>query len=488
MQRVLFLQLNKENQINRTTTPVLVSSTQNPDEETEDVFIQRHSKFLRLPEKNKNKLASVETSKKIQLIGQKYNFDLLRLANITRLIREYYFGEVLLENFPREIEKRMSVSLLTAQEISRYLKTEILDWDPWVEYVAKLPKAPIRELLVKFPVVGDQLITENEIEIKNFPESLRPSIRNWLHDYTQHLGQERHSSMQRMDYVFHSENTMRLSSPEREKLAIILRSFDDNEPLPIDTENSEVLFDAVENKLEIPKSFPPGGVMAKKPEAVTNFLPGQAPPAHISSPDFTRQFDNRSPSPKIPGASAGFIKPYPQTFPPKQMPVSQNFSKQYQRPTIPPPTPKTSAGFVRQSEENNIGYTRAYSAPIRKTPAPDVPLTSVADFRKSMMMTPPPSVQAKEMQFSSPYPKPETHEIPSAEPEKNIANVKFSEGAPKKEGFQTKIPSPQIPPRILRPRNIIRPYSGSESSLNIPDPRIEGNLVDLSGKKDSIVI
>jgi hypothetical protein len=459
----------------RATTPARVFSTQNPDDETDEQIDIRIDRFSRLPKKIQSKLSALELSGKIQFIGQKYNFDLLRLANITRLIREFYFGEIRLEDFPREVEKRMGVSLLTAQEISRYLKTEILDWDPWAEYVATLPKFPIRELLVKFPEIGDQLITENEIEIKNFPEPMRPSIRNWLHDYTQHLGQERHSSMQRMDYVFHSENTKRLSSPDREKLAIILRSFDDNEPLPIDQENNEVLFDAVENRSEIPKSFPPKGIMAKKPEAAANFASSQAPSAHISSPDFTRQPNNNPSPPKIP--SAEFIKPYPQTAPPKQAPASQTFTgmKSYSPPATPRPIPAALPNISQQPQKQPERSMQFYTPPpqSQKKYNPTKPIPRVQG-----------PTQPEKIQFTNPYPDPGTHEVHFSSPEKNITNVRFAEGAPKEGGIQAKISPPRIPPRILRPTNIIRPYSVSEPSLNIPDPRIEGNLVDLSGRID----
>lgn len=465
----------------RATVPARVFSTQNPGDETDEQIDERVNRFSRLPKKIQNKLSAFKISEKIQLIGQKYNFDLLRLANITRLIREYYFSEIPLENFPREIEKRTGVSLFTAQEISRYLKTEILDWDPWAEYVATLPKFPIRELLVKFPEIGDQLITENEIEIKNFPEPLRPSIRNWLHDYTQHLGQERHPSMQRMDYVFHSENAKYLSSPDRVKLAIILRSFDDNEPLPIDQENNEVLFDAVENKPEILKSFPAGGVMTKKPEPAANFVSGQAPAVYISSPNFIQQSDS-SRATASETQSAEFVKPYPQSASqripaPTISPQIFTGMKPYVPPAVLRPIQNALPNIPRQPQGQLEGNIQSYAAPPQKEVAPQKKYDYTKPISQAQNQT-----QPGEVQFTNPYPDPGTHEVHFVDQETNITNVRFAEGAPRRENIQTNILSPQIPPRILRPKNIIRPYSGSDSNFNAPDPRIEGNLVDLSGK------
>ena len=230
-------------------SPMLVPNRSDLLAESNEEFIKRHERFLGLAGGIKYKLAFPGTGEKIQTIGKKYGFELLRLANITRLIREYYFGEVRLENFSREIEKRMSVSLLTAQEIARYIKAEIIDWDPWAEYLAKLPKASAREIVAKYPKVADKEITGDFIELKDRPDDIfAPSIKNWLRDYTMNVGQANHSDIIRMNYLFHTENTKGLTSQERDKLGIILKSFDENIPLAVDTENQEIIFEYIEKK------------------------------------------------------------------------------------------------------------------------------------------------------------------------------------------------------------------------------------------------
>ena len=110
-----FSNLSPQAQTALPTIPMYLPSAQNPDSETEQQVIARQDRFLQLPKAIRFKLASFDIGFKIEAIGRKYGFELQRLANITRLIREYYFGEVRLEDFPREIEKRMGVSLLTAQ-------------------------------------------------------------------------------------------------------------------------------------------------------------------------------------------------------------------------------------------------------------------------------------------------------------------------------------------------------------------------------------
>jgi len=240
-----FSNLSPELQTIFLTVPMYLPSTQNPDAEMEQQIIARQNRFLQLPKSIRWKLASFETGYKIEAIGQKYGFELLHLANITRLVREYYFGEARLENFPAEIERRMGVSAFTAQEIARYIKSEIIDWDPWGQYIATLPKMTVRDIVQNRPKLAELEITDGYITFKNSEDLFDPSIKNWIRDYVAHLGYEKHSQMQRTQYLFHSENGRDLSSQDREKLGIILRSFDENTALPVDEENEEVVFDTV---------------------------------------------------------------------------------------------------------------------------------------------------------------------------------------------------------------------------------------------------
>jgi hypothetical protein len=421
-----FSQLNNETQINRLTTPMLVSVSQNPDSETKEMITKRHGRFLKLPEKTKDKLASVLTSQKIQSIGRKYAFDLLRLANITRLVREYYFGEVRLEDFPREIERRMGVSLLTAQEIARYLKTEIIDWDPWAEYLASLPKASAREILTRFPKVAEQEITGGFLELKGSEDIFEPTIRNWLRDYVQHLGQERHSNIDRMNYLFHTENTRSLLSTDREKLGIILRSFDENTPLAVDLENNEVVFDISETPANKGSTFS----LSDKSSNSSRSNLGQKP------------------------VSENFIKPYP-PISRSAGPVADKFSTE----TKPPAPPKN----IQQK------------APDTRYQIPDT------------------------IKFTNPYPAPGTHEVGGQAEMAGEAPVKmkgFSEGVSRDSQGSASPPrhdvgvpqsrtfsdtaKPYVP---SRPKNIIYPRSQRRKE-EMPEPRINGNLVDLRGDNE----
>ena len=432
MQSILFTQLNQEDQLNRTTTPMMVSLTQSPDEETREMMIQRHTKFLSLPEKVKDKLASVGISQKIQAIGQKYGFELLRLANITRLIREYYFGEVRFEDFAAEIEKRMGVSLLTAQEITRYIKSEIIDWDPWVEFLATLPKISIREIIANHPKIADMEITDGYLEIKNSPDLEDPTIKNWIHDYVLHLGQANRSQMDRTQYLFHSENGKNLSSPDREKLGIILKSFDENTPLPVDIENNEIIFDNEQRS---------------KINSPTTVIKDQGSMTNVSRPL------NIANAHQAPAKQESFIKPYsPVQQPPRQ---------------IPRPTP----------------------TPIQAVPTQSFTRPNIADRPQSLAQTPPTAKIQYRATTSDPeinkyFNTPDSSEIPEIKihsmTEYNEAKIAPLHNIQSTAPPTSPQPSPYQGEGVARPQHrIIEPFPE-----RFGEPRLDGNIVDLSANND----
>ncbi len=109
---------------------------------------------------------------------------------------------------------------------------------------ASLTKLPLSEALRIYSEVGEQLITSNKISLRSFPYPVRPSIKNWLADYTFNLGYEKHASMARSQYLFQGANAKNLSAPERQKLAYILKSFDENSPITLNKNTQQIIFPA----------------------------------------------------------------------------------------------------------------------------------------------------------------------------------------------------------------------------------------------------
>jgi hypothetical protein len=425
-----FSNLSPQIQLIFSSVPVYVSGTQNPDTETSQQVTVRQEIFLKLPKAIRWKLASFETGDKIQVIGQKYGLELLRLANITRLIREYYFSEVRFEDFPAEIEKRMAVSPFTAQEITRYIKSEIIDWDPWAEYVAKLPKMSVREMFEKKLKIADTEITSGYVELRGSDDLEDPTIKNWIQDYITHLGYGRHSQMQRTQYLFHSENGKNLSSQDREKLGIILKSFDENIPLPVDEENGEIVFEGIENRV---------GDAHVRPAPAENMQAAYTRPLH--------EEQKNAPQP-APAKQESFIKPYR----PIQEPL---------KPTSPQPSPYQGEGVP--------------TAPPRSIPRPQ-PLAQKPPLAKIPYKT-----TTSDPELNKYFNTPEALAIP---PIKIHSMTEYNEPKIAPQSTQRPVQTMPLrqtssPPQTERPKyKIVDPFEP-----RIAEPRLDGNIVDLSGEE-----
>jgi len=153
----------------------------------------------------------------------------------------------------------------------------------------------------QYPQLGEQLITSGMIRLKIFPQPVRPSIKNWIEDYRSVMGAERHGMMERGNYLFHTENTKRLASGERKKLAEVLRSLDEDVTLSVDPDRQEIIFNQVEEMKPVEKM------------SNSQFLPPQRDPAKAMANEIpSSQTQNKIPNTgyKIPDASMRFSSPH----------------------------------------------------------------------------------------------------------------------------------------------------------------------------------
>lgn len=262
-----FSQLNKEFQIEKCTIPSIAPVTINPDDETKVHVIKRQTNFLTLPENIKTKLVSPEIGKKILQIGNTFHLELLQMASIARAIRNYYFGEIKLEDLPKIFMQEMKVDEATAQKISQMAIQQIIRDDSYEkDYAASLESAPFNEAMKKYSAFGEQTITSQKIKLQGFPEPVRPSVKNWIADFTSGFGYERNNPMKRQDYIFRSANGQNLNQEERERLSFVLRSFEENSLVNFQKDTKQLIFgqasrvsplDSQENSVSFtPKSQP----------------------------------------------------------------------------------------------------------------------------------------------------------------------------------------------------------------------------------------
>lgn len=118
------------------------------------------------------------------------------------------------------------------------------------KYQAQLQQLTITNAVETYPELGEQLITSERIKLSMFPEPVRPSIKNWISDYTFTIGISNRDPIVRGKYLFKSENTQKLSFQDREKLALVLKSFEEKMPITINTKTKQVVFTAIEEKTE----------------------------------------------------------------------------------------------------------------------------------------------------------------------------------------------------------------------------------------------
>jgi hypothetical protein len=156
--------------------------------------------------------------------------------------------------------KLKSAPLISEDEAYR----KVLELEPWILEVEKEKRAEetqkqkeskqfqeslvsilLSEALRIYPEVGEQLITSSKISLRSFPYPVRPSIKNWLADYTFILGYEKHESMARSRYLFQEANAKKLPAPERQKLAYLLKSFDENLPITVNKRTQQVIFPTI---------------------------------------------------------------------------------------------------------------------------------------------------------------------------------------------------------------------------------------------------
>ena len=99
----------------------------------------------------------------------------------------------------------------------------------------------VSELLEKYSSIQNQFITSQPIKLQDKEQPVNATLSNWLKDYRDKKGAPPHSSMERTDYLFNSENTSRLDNSERTILGNVLKAYDEGGELPIDKNSGKLV-------------------------------------------------------------------------------------------------------------------------------------------------------------------------------------------------------------------------------------------------------
>ncbi|HAI73955.1 MAG TPA: hypothetical protein DCS28_03795 [Candidatus Moranbacteria bacterium] len=237
--------MNTENKIEFYFFPIVATY----GNESSASILAKWDKLDTLSETNKGKLTSQKTAEVIKRINYTFNLNPEQISIVAITVRSYYFGEIALEDMPFYLAKEIPIDLAKAKEISQMIIQKIINDDSQEKaYQSQLEKLPIEVAVKRYPETGEQLITSDYIKLKSFFEPVRPSIKNWLSDYTFNIGISNHDPIVRGNYLFKNENAQKLSAQDRDKLSQILKSFEEKTPLAINTNTRQVVFSTAINQ------------------------------------------------------------------------------------------------------------------------------------------------------------------------------------------------------------------------------------------------
>lgn len=144
-------------------------------------------------------------------------------------------------------------------------------------------KLPLLQALSKYEQLGNQLITQGRIKLKSQPETVRPSLLYWIKYYRDELGVGHHSSVERGNFLFRSENGKKLTPEERERVNLVLKSVEENYPVEVDTEQNVVIFPPfVPQGAPQPLPVPPLAPQKTAPQPRITFQPSR--PTNLTAP------------------------------------------------------------------------------------------------------------------------------------------------------------------------------------------------------------
>ena len=241
-------------------------------EEIRDVW----SRFSAVSDTVKNLLTSDELPIKMAQFQTASKLDDGTMEGVSVLLRWFFFGQVDRQGFESGVTGLVEDNVL-ASKVLDFIQKDILTIKPASKAETTedvrvssrdVMSLPLLQALSKYESLGNQIITNERIRIKSQVEPVRPSLLYWLKYYRDELGIGHHDSVQRGQFLFRSENGKRLSTEERERVNLILRSVEEDYPLQIDVERGEIVFPAFKNETatSVPREISRSPVDNRVPE------------------------------------------------------------------------------------------------------------------------------------------------------------------------------------------------------------------------------
>ncbi len=222
------------------------------DESDFEAYRSMWRTFRELPEFSRNLLTSEELPLALKALADRFGFDQSTTAFVSVLVRKVIFREWDEEQAKAELaawcQEFDKINTPRCEEILEVVKKDILTIVPKEEEkpgeieTRVTTRLALLEALSQYPQLGQQTITETRIKLKSSAELVRGSIINWLKCYREELGVGYHDAMLRGQFLFRSQNGLRLTNEERGHIEILLRSIEDREAVEIDTVHQALIF------------------------------------------------------------------------------------------------------------------------------------------------------------------------------------------------------------------------------------------------------
>ncbi len=244
--------IEKENiLLRRQACPMSASIHWKPEDDTDKDIQTWLVVYNKLPYQIRVGLVDEKTEKEIVKIAKKYNlYKVGEVGEISRIIRDSF----VIDGFNEADAKERIISNLRVEETAMIrLYEEMIELRKKIGNVQDggldvvIEKMPVMVAMDNFPEISNQLIGEKKIVLSETEKYEKPSIENWINDYTSQKGAQAHNNLERSDYIFNSKNVEKLTFEEKQKLAIILESYDEEEKLSVDVKRKIFLFDSIEN-------------------------------------------------------------------------------------------------------------------------------------------------------------------------------------------------------------------------------------------------
>jgi hypothetical protein len=358
---------------------------------------------------------------------------------------------------------------------------QVVDAEPWIseqeeeekqqmaETQAKTEEIAVEDALKKYPNFGEQAVSGNLLKLKYFPTPVKPSIKNWITDFHDNMGAGKHSSIDRANYLFHSDNGKKLTPMERRKLSLILKSLEEQTPMSIDTATQAIILSGSEQELADEEQQP---IISSQPPAfgnqqrfAVNYKP--RPVARFAANEEQKDvFQKYSPSSQKQEFKSGFSPNF----------ASKEFSKNTVQANKPVEKNETRRNFFRISEskpklENDNYFSNFASAPEKKISSQDfVPAKGTVSFSSAQKLPVEQnmdSVKTNENPIKPPTP---VQTQPPSQPQIDKPQV---ENAPESQKPVYNKSKWHIEPTKS-------PYDEYEDKKN-GNPKIIGNIIDLRG-------